>query len=418
MGICFSKKNNQKEQLCSTTTPQDPPGKSVPHRPSTGTTATPRPAQAQQAQAALAPAVPGKKQIFVAVPNKDRKALLKGTDKHAPAVAAEKKETTAPEVSANYKNGGFGGPHDEDSVTTSTVRASSCTKEEVESILIQCGRLSRNSSAVEDEYRRSRKRSYDFDCPERSVEEGRELKPQPNRASPQRHRRTPSRERETSDKKRSGSRERSSSAGVNGGRRVSRSPARRSDIGSAASQGPSSAVEVNNRQAPGRMVSIPAREKPSEAGATGTAGRSKRGGEVIRSASPRSRSPANPSRPGNENIRSASPRSRSPANPSRPGNENCSHSLSRSSSRKADNSPYRRNPMSEVDGNAVLRAEQQVIDEKRKKAEEGAKKPGPFDQSQVRFDDRRYPQWPRPRFFLISILRELICFIIIYFLVE
>ena len=39
--------------------------------------------------------------------------------------------------------------------------------------------------------------------------------------------------------------------------------------------------------------------------------------------------------------------------------------------------------MSEVDGNAVLRAEQQIIDEKRKKAEEGAKKPGPFDQSQV-----------------------------------
>ncbi|CAA7390417.1 unnamed protein product [Spirodela intermedia] len=351
MGICFSKKKSKR--LCSATTPtQNPPAsKPLPHRPA-GAAATPPRAQQQQAQAAT---VPGKKQIFIAVPSKEKKAQLKGTDEQAAtgaaaAVAAhttdaEKTKSAAPTAATKHRNG-LASPQDEDSGNASTVRTSSCTKEEVESILIQCGRLSRNSSAVEAGYHRSRKRSYDFDCTDRSVEEDRE-KPQLNRASPQRHRRTLSRDRESGEQKRPGSRERGS--GGNGGRRVSRSPGRRSESVVASSSQASSALE-KSRQTPGKMVSVPAREKPSvssEAGGGGMGSRkppppfsladggNKRGGE----------------------MRSGSPRSRSPGNPSRSCNEN-THSLSRSSSRKAEQSPYRRNPMSEVDGNIVLKVDQ------------------------------------------------------------
>ncbi|GJM85638.1 hypothetical protein PR202_ga02109 [Eleusine coracana subsp. coracana] len=110
------------------------------------------------------------------------------------------------------------------------VRTSSCTREEVDAILIQCGRLSRSSSGTGrtpsretgSHHRRRRsgsKRSYDFDQEQKAGDEegnwesGRPAsRPSPHRGSPQR--------------KRSGSRERSSGGG-SGSRRASRSPGRR-----------------------------------------------------------------------------------------------------------------------------------------------------------------------------------------------
>uniref|UniRef100_A0A0E0K2U0 Uncharacterized protein n=1 Tax=Oryza punctata TaxID=4537 RepID=A0A0E0K2U0_ORYPU len=214
-------------------------------------------------------------------------------------------------------------------VPTMPVRTSSCTKEEVDAILIQCGRLSRSSSgraASSDTgggHRRS-KRSYDFDQERRAgggdEERGWERhggavsRPSPHRGSPQR--------------KRSGSRERS---GGGGSRRASRSPGRRAEgvspspapVGSGGGGGGERVV----RQQPGKMVSVPAREKaraPSPAAAAGK-----------RCASPRSSSPARMAAAGNENDGGGQMTAAQ------------TPSLSRSSS------PYRRSPMAEIDENSL-----------------------------------------------------------------
>ena len=141
-------------------------------------------------------------------------------------------------------------------VPSAPVRTSSCTKEEVDAILIQCGRLSRSSSgagraassgaAAGHRRRRSgSKRSYDFDQDARSgggADEDWERqgtaavsRPSPHRGSPQR--------------KRSGSRERSGGGG-SGSRRASRSPGRRTDgaAASAATAGSSGGGEHARQQ--------------------------------------------------------------------------------------------------------------------------------------------------------------------------
>lgn len=228
-------------------------------------------------------------------------------------------------------------------VPSAPVRTSSCTKDEVDAILIQCGRLSRSSSGTgrtpsretgsEGGHRRRRsgsKRSYDFDQ-ERKLAAGAEeegdwesgrpvSRPSPHRGSPQR--------------KRSGSRERS---GGSGSRRASRSPGRRGAEGGGVSSAAMGAGErARQQQQPGKMVSVPAREKgraPSPAAAA----------SGIRCASPRSRSPASLVAAGNENACSGVPA----AGPT--------PALSRSSSRKAEQSPYRRNPMAELDENTLPR---------------------------------------------------------------
>ncbi|TVU02998.1 hypothetical protein EJB05_51462, partial [Eragrostis curvula] len=233
-------------------------------------------------------------------------------------------------------------------VPSAPVRTSSCTKEEVDAILIQCGRLSRSSSgtgrAASGEtggegsgHRRRRsgsKRSYDFDQERKAAAGGgggdeecdweRQgvpvSRPSPHRGSPQR--------------KRSGSRERSGGGG--GSRRASRSPGRRSEggVSSAAMAGTGGGDRARQQQQPGKLVSVPAREKgraPSPAAASG-----------MRCASPRSSSPARMmAAVGNENAGG------------RPATAGPTPALSRSSSRKAEQSPYRRNPMSELDENAL-----------------------------------------------------------------
>ncbi|CAM0903671.1 unnamed protein product [Alopecurus aequalis] len=213
------------------------------------------------------------------------------------------------------------------------VRTSSCTKEEVDAILIQCGRLSRSSSAsgkaaasgeAHQRYSGS-KRSYDFDRERRGGGADDELDWERRGAGgasrPSPRRRTPERKRSASHESRSG--------GANGSRRVSRSPGRRGDGAPAAAS--SVGAERGARQ-PGKMVSVPAREKgraPSPVKAAPS-------GKRYASPTLRSNSPARAAAVANENAGAHGP------------------SLSRSSSRKADHSPYRRNPMSELDENTLV----------------------------------------------------------------
>lgn len=270
------------------------------------------------------------------------------------------------------------------------VRTSSCTKEEVDAILIQCGRLSRSSSAKGNGRKYSgSKRSYDFDhCDRDGVNSGnfgdededgknadsvevdedgtpvekrhhqRQRHRQSSRHSSQGRRRTPSRERDQNQ--RSSSRE----------RRVSRSPGRRSVEPSASN--PSNNTSNINANAnnggvlnrPAKMVSVPATvshvEMDKNNNANGGCGGNdsatvtavkrisvKRNiGEVTAMAgsrvasSPRSQSPAR----NNGNVKASDENQQQ---------QQQQPSLSRSSSRKAEQSPYRRNPLSEIDTNSL-----------------------------------------------------------------
>ncbi|OWM84951.1 uncharacterized protein At1g65710-like [Punica granatum] len=230
------------------------------------------------------------------------------------------------------------------------IRTSSCTKEEVESILIQCGRLSHSgsssgkptaASSCPASGGRSRrysgsKRSYDFDhssendgrgpvgdarvCDEDEVAGERQRHRQlsrPSSGSQGSRRRTPSRER---DQQRSRSTER---------RRVSRSPGRRSEITSAPA---ASAAGVSDK--PGKLVSVPA-SVPSSAEPPVQQTSSVRRISVKRNVGEGGRS-------------AASPRSQSPAR-AKEGPQQAPLSLSRNSSRKAEHSPYRRNLSSDPD---------------------------------------------------------------------
>ncbi|RDX73755.1 hypothetical protein CR513_46582, partial [Mucuna pruriens] len=254
------------------------------------------------------------------------------------------------------------------------VRTSSCTKEEVDAILIHCGRLSRSSSgnavAASGEHKRrysGSKRSYDFDhCDNDTISNDEDSKkgndnncdlfenerhqhqhqhrprhrhsPSPRPSSQERRRRTPSRERE--QQQRSSSRE----------RRVSRSPGKRSSDNNTT---PANARNNNSNTSsrPGKMVSVPATvsslvmDKSNNNGGGG--GESAATTAIKRIAVKR-------------NAGAASPRSQSPArangnavNASKAFNENQQPSLSRNSSRKAEQSPYKRNPLSEIEPNTL-----------------------------------------------------------------
>lgn len=325
-----------------------------------------------------------KKEIFVIKHRKshdvDKRVEQKGGDGFG-CVSATSSGSEAAEMENN--NGGHNGVV----MSAAPVRTSSCTKEEVDAILIQCGRLSRSSSGKagpvvntpSKKYSGS-KRSYDFDqndcdfavdgdrkkgsgigdnidcCDDDETSEKRHHRQRhrQSRASPQGRRRTPSRERDPNrqhQQQRSGSRDRGSSSGGGSGRRVSRSPGRRSDnppttSAEAAEKASSHAnAGCSNATRPGKMVSVPATvidkgnngSSGVESGNNGAVRRvlvKRNSGEVAASGSktPRSRSPANARVVSNEN-------------------QNQHPSLSRNSSRKAEQSPYRRNPLSEIDPN-------------------------------------------------------------------
>ncbi|KAE9594453.1 hypothetical protein Lalb_Chr18g0053951 [Lupinus albus] len=241
------------------------------------------------------------------------------------------------------------------------VRASNCTKEEVDAILIQCGKLSRNNSSggKQQKYNSDSKRGFDFDhydndaiSNERSgLCEGDEIvcaeKNQRNwpchRESSELYkgssrRRTPSREREQCS---SSSRE----------RRVSRSPGKRSSETNTQANASNNTSNINAGCRPERMVSVPATISYKSNG--GGAGR---GGEIATTTSVKRITVR-------RNVGAASPRCQSPART----NENAANcnqvssaenqqqhfSLSRNSSRKAEQSPHRRNTLSEVDPNTL-----------------------------------------------------------------
>ncbi|KAL8159641.1 hypothetical protein V2J09_001178 [Rumex salicifolius] len=238
------------------------------------------------------------------------------------------------------------------------VRTSSCTKEEVDAILIQCGRLSRSSSGSARKYSGS-KRSHDFD---RENEISTDLncdnhgdidddERQTRRHSRGSHRRrTPSRSRERDPQsQRSGSRERAA-ASTTGSRRVSRSPGRRSkspvtksgNLGNSANNsGITVTSNSNGAIRPGKMISVPATvsiEKNSN----------NNNGDcnVKRVLVKRNVGEGLAASRGGTPPRSRSPASRSNGVDASGGKE---ASLSRSNSRKAEHSPFRRTPLNEID---------------------------------------------------------------------
>ncbi|CAL9204370.1 uncharacterized protein LOC103975853 [Musa acuminata AAA Group] len=328
MGLCLSKKKAVSPPRSTPTSCSAPSDKKV-----------------EKPSQRVVEATAEKKQVFVVAHNAKKSAAEDDKEK-------KRGETPTKKAGKEVETNGAGGvvvvPAVEEFRPVAAVRTSSCTKEEVDAILIQCGRLSRSSSGkASDEtgigHRKysGSKRSYDFDNEKKGDEEEGEWGEKPaSRPSPRR--RTPSRER-------SGSRERGSGGG---GRRVSRSPGRRSEV-------PASSGTPNERsKPPAKMVAVPAREKGR---GVSPAASNKRGGEAgaLRSASPRSRSPANTTPISNENAAYHVPPPNQP------------QSLSRSSSRKAEQSPFRRNPMAEIDENALRANQHASIDNKIQKTKEG-----------------------------------------------
>lgn len=341
-----------------------------------------------------------------------------------------KKGCEVVEMAKNCSNNGgvLGlGPGSGVLVAAAPVRTSSCTKEEVDAILIQCGRLSRSSSTGKTNLSASigsgengngvprgrkysgSKRSYDFDhengsegdrrrgnngggevvdgCEENVLDDDNVVAGERSNRHRQRQRqsrsvgspskgrrRTPSRERDQQQQQqqqRSGSRERGSNGS---GRRVSRSPGRRSEspitTTSSGVTGPNSSSSAannannGNNNRPGKMVSVPAtvsslamdKSNNAEGGPETISGAAVKRIQVKRNAG---------SDAASGTRTAASPRARSPARTSvRASNDNQNVnliqiqqqqpvSLSRSNSRKAEHSPYRRNPLGEIDTNIV-----------------------------------------------------------------
>ncbi|XP_065850808.1 uncharacterized protein At1g65710 [Euphorbia lathyris] len=328
-----------------------------------------------------------KKQVAVAVAEEDnfvKKEIFvikhrKSHDRERPSVSKEEEEHKLSSAVSNHSENCS-------NVSNSVVRTSSCTKEEVDAILIQCGRLSRsNSSGIAAKVASSgrkyagSKRSFDLDQEQDEVaassssadyearkrpndddeeDEDRRQHHQRNRhrqsgrrthSSPsQGRRRTPSRERDGDQ--RSGSRERGngSTTTTSSGRRVSRSPGRRSET--------TPTPNSNTTSKPGKMVSVPATVSSLTMDKSNNAVESQTATGVKRISVKRNAGEAAGSRT------AASPRSQSPARCNARGgsNENNNQqqqpSLSRSNSRKAEHSPYRRNPLSEIDPNSLVYA--------------------------------------------------------------
>ena len=243
------------------------------------------------------------------------------------------------------------------------VRTSSCTKDEVDEILIQCGRLSRSSSRRK--YSGS-KRSFDFDhCDNDTTsaeDDQRKSKGNGNGREENdvagescRHRQSP--RRSSQGRRRTPSRERDQSNGRE--RKVSRSPGRRSSDTTNTTNASNNNNNTSSR--PGKMVSVPATVSSlvmdksnncgGESGAKRITVKRNVGDAGSRgTASPRAQSPARVNgNVGRDKMLNENLQQQHQQQPS----------LSRNnSSRKVEQSPYRRNPQSEVDHNSSRKAEQ------------------------------------------------------------
>ncbi|KAL2317334.1 hypothetical protein Fmac_031210 [Flemingia macrophylla] len=348
MGACLSKKNGSYTS----------PNKSVSqHRNSensvTVTLSKPSEAAQEKQSAPLDEGGEVKKEMFIIKHRKSHDDRERTTT--PPCIAQQQRDGVVNVIVTNEEATG------DKKVAPSTplVRTSSCTKEEVDAILIQCGRLSRSSSARK--YSGS-KRSFDFDhcdnendttSAEDGLRKGNGSGENDAAAESRRRRRSPSR---SQGRRRTPSREREQSSGRE--RRVSRSPGRRSsDITANASNGNSTSSR------PAKLVSVPATVSSLVMDKSNNCG-------VGESGTKRITVKRNVGDVGSRSA--ASPRAQSPARvngsvaTARVLSENQQHqqpSLSRNnSSRKAEQSPYRRNPMSEVDTNGKVQQNKPKIE--------------------------------------------------------
>ncbi|PIA35319.1 hypothetical protein AQUCO_03500012v1 [Aquilegia coerulea] len=342
MGICFSKKTSSSSPPQSQSHHPIPKSENI-NYPTTTTTSSP-PLETETPLISIH----NKKEIFFIKQRNSherRPEDIKSNNTNTITAATTKSSSSSSSPSPTLSSSPCGIVAAGSAPASAPVRTSSCTKEEVDAILIQCGRLSRSSSGKatnsstepvggEKSARKysGSKRSYDFDH-ENTRKCTDELDGDKYSSLPS-HRRTPSRETDVEYKRSGSNRHRSSSSSSStsreedrkrnhnqsGGRRLSRSPARRSDQTTTTTTTIlSSSAPPDKLKGPAKMISVPA---------------STTGGAIKRVS---------------VNRTTASPRSQSPAN--------AHPSLSRNSSRKADHSPYRRNPLTEIDDN-VLRSEQ------------------------------------------------------------
>ncbi|WOG97466.1 hypothetical protein DCAR_0416806 [Daucus carota subsp. sativus] len=289
-----------------------------------------------------------KKEIFII-----KHRMSHEIDRDTTGSEEDKNANVTPSVSENGNN----------VVMSTPLRTSSCTKEEVDAILIQCGRLSRSSTgkAVSSEgngIQRGRKysgskRSFDFDCEGGDRNRGNDIVGDGDgdeEAIADRIHRHRQRHRDGSSsphgrRRRTLSRERGGGNGGSGERRVSRSPGRRSEspITNSKSVSGNAGGGGGNGGRPGKLVSVPA---------TVSSDKAKNGGGVVEATTN--------SAAGVKRVQVkrtvASPRARSPARTNVKASSNdVQISLSRSNSRKNEQSPYRRNPLSETDNKSPYR---------------------------------------------------------------
>ncbi|XP_022990805.1 uncharacterized protein At1g65710-like [Cucurbita maxima] len=379
MGACLSKKKKTLPSFSSTHVPQDPPTSCNAFKPIIPISHPPAAIDVNREKTEQENGVETeyavRKEVFVINHRKSHD----GRDKNGASVLPNVEEIGGVLSSSSceiLESGDVG-----ENLKVGLVRTSSCTREEVDAILIQCGRLSRSSSANGNGRKYSgSKRSFDFDHSDRdgvnsgnygdededgknpiSVEVDDDGTPAEKRHNQrQRHRqssryspslgrrRTPSRERDQNQ--RSSSRE----------RRVSRSPGRRS-VEPSASNGSNNGGGIIR---PAKMVSVPATVAHLEMDKSnnvtgGCSGNDSATATAVKRISVK-RNVGEATAMAGSRVAS-SPRSQSPARINghvkvsdeiQPPLQQQQPSLSRSSSRKTEQSPYRRNPLSEIDTNS------------------------------------------------------------------
>ncbi|KAI3781230.1 hypothetical protein L2E82_11239 [Cichorium intybus] len=146
----------------------------------------------------------------------------------------------------------------------SRTRTSSCSKEEVDAILIQCGRLSRSNSAGSQNPNRRRrhsrsKRSFDFDLDTLKNEDGDDEKTENDEALDHHHHRHREEVRVSSPSRMRYHRSWSKERGTGSRRRISISPSRRSESPFRSSNNVMASGGSINR--PVKMVPVPATDK-------------------------------------------------------------------------------------------------------------------------------------------------------------
>lgn len=231
-------------------------------------------------------------------------------------------------------------------------------KEEVDAILIQCGRLSRSNSAGAENPRRRRrysrsKRSFDFDLNMglKNDDDGDDDDEALNHHHRRRNRQQGSRVSSPSSRRSSRERDFRQQRSGSGGRRISISPSRRSESPFSNSNG-GAAANGSGDTRPMKMVPVPATDKSKNAGGEQAVGGGVKRIHVKRNVAVVSRTAASP------------PRSRSPARANlRIFSDDQSQERWRNEidTRVADRSPYKRKSLAEIDNNAARSVQPKMV---------------------------------------------------------